>query len=100
MVYFSLNSARIFFRADKTAEEEKEEKEKIKEGKYISESLTVRLAEKNRLIDKFSKEFDFITSSSSSSSSLFARKKEKYNTYVIKNKKYQKAYNFPGEEAH
>ena len=27
-------------------------------------------------------------------------KKEKYNTYVIKNKKYQKAYNFPGEEAH
>lgn len=27
MVYFSLNSARIFFRADKTADEEKEEKE-------------------------------------------------------------------------
>ena len=27
LVYFSLNSARIFFRADKTAEEEKEEKE-------------------------------------------------------------------------
>ena len=26
-MYFSLNSARIFFRADKTAEEEKEEKE-------------------------------------------------------------------------
>ena len=27
LVYFSLNSARIFFRADKTADEEKEEKE-------------------------------------------------------------------------
>ena len=26
-MYFSLNSARIFFRADKTADEEKEEKE-------------------------------------------------------------------------
>ena len=42
----------------------------------------------------------WLNGSSSSSSSLFARKKEKYNTYVIKNKKYQKAYNFPGEEAH
>lgn len=38
LVYFSLNSARIFFRADKTADEEKEEKENKEtssEGKKI-----------------------------------------------------------------
>lgn len=43
LVYFSLNSARIFFRADKTADEEKEEKESKEaspEGreKFISKS--------------------------------------------------------------
>ncbi|KXJ13474.1 WASH complex subunit 7 [Exaiptasia diaphana] len=32
LVYFSLNSARIFFRADKTAEEEKDEKSKSESG--------------------------------------------------------------------
>ncbi|KAK3730652.1 hypothetical protein QZH41_008272, partial [Actinostola sp. cb2023] len=32
LVYFSLNSARIFFRADKTAEEEKDEKAKSENG--------------------------------------------------------------------
>lgn len=32
LVYFSLNSARIFFRADKTAEEEKDEKTKSEDG--------------------------------------------------------------------
>ena len=38
MLYYSLSSARVFFRADKTAAEEKEEKEEKErtEGKNIS----------------------------------------------------------------
>lgn len=40
LVYFSLNSARIFFRADKTADEEKEEKESKEASPEGREKLT------------------------------------------------------------
>lgn len=40
-MYFSLNSARIFFRADKTADEEKEEKEN-KETSEGERTITIK----------------------------------------------------------
>ena len=55
-MYFSLNSARIFFRADKTADEEKEEKESKEsssEGKKIM-TLNEGVCNKNRSYAVFS----------------------------------------------
>lgn len=51
LVYFSLNSARIFFRADKTAEEEKEEKESKEnsEGKITEQAFASGFLSENRI---------------------------------------------------
>ena len=40
-MYFSLNSARIFFRADKTADEEKEEKENKETSSEGKKTMTI-----------------------------------------------------------
>ena len=40
-MYFSLNSARIFFRADKTADEEKEEKENKESPSEGEKAITI-----------------------------------------------------------
>ena len=40
-MYFSLNSARIFFRADKTADEEKEEKENKETSSEGEKAITI-----------------------------------------------------------
>lgn len=40
-MYFSLNSARIFFRADKTADEEKEEKENKETSSEGEKTMTM-----------------------------------------------------------
>jgi len=53
LVYFSLNSARIFFRADKTADEEKEEKENKETSSEGEKTMTLNEGVCNKIALNF-----------------------------------------------
>ena len=56
-MYFSLNSARIFFRADKTADEEKEEKENKETPSEGEKTVTINSETEQGVCNKVALKF-------------------------------------------